>query len=126
MEHVTGHNIREMVRECVKPETHMMTDESKRYHYLKYIVRSHDAVNHSEKEYVRGECHINTAESVHALLKRGVIGVYHHWSKKHLHRYLAEFDFRWNERKTSDGDRTIAAIRGIEGKRLKYKDSSQN
>ena len=80
----------------------------------------HETVNHSAKEYVRGICHVNTAESVHALLKRGVTGVYHHWSKKHLHRYLSEFDFRWNNRKITDSERTVEAIKGLEGKRLMY------
>jgi len=66
---------------------------------------------------------VNTSESVHALLKRGVIGTYHHWSKKHLHRYLSEFDFRFNLRRVKDGERTLEALKGFEGKRLMYKSS---
>ena len=66
--------------------------------------------------------HVNTAESWFAILKRGVYGTFHHVSKQHLDRYLAEFAFRWNHRRVSDGDRTIAVLRGIAGKRLYYKD----
>ena len=61
------------------------------------------------------------AESVQALLKHGIIGTFHHVSKKHLHRYLNEFDFRFNNRKIKDGERTIEAIRNVEGKRLTYR-----
>jgi len=69
-----------------------------------------------------GDAHTNTAESVFSLLKRGVYGVYHNVSKQHLHRYLAEFDFRWNTRGVEDGERTRRAIRGGEGKRLMYRE----
>jgi transposase-like protein len=123
MEHVTGKNLKKAIRECVNPSASLMTDEWPTYKGLKHSFGSHESVNHSKKEYVRGECHVNAAESVHALLKRGVMGVYHHWSKKHLHRYLSEFDFRWNARYISDGERTIEAIKGFEGKRLMYRDS---
>ncbi len=64
----------------------------------------------------------NTVEGFFGILKRGVNGVYHHVSKKHLHRYVGEFAFRYKARKVSDGDRTVAAIAGFEGKRLKYRD----
>ncbi len=76
-------------------------------------------------EYVRGNSHVNTCESIHALLKRGIIGTFHHISKQHLHRYLSEFDFRFNARKSCDGERTLQAIQGFEGKRLMYKTSNQ-
>ena len=62
--------------------------------------------------------HINTAESFHALIKRGIMGAFHHVSKKHLHRYLSEFDFRFNARYISDGERTLEAIKGFEGKQF--------
>ena len=62
------------------------------------------------------------SESVFSLLKRGMYGVYHNVSKRHLHRYLAEFDFRWNHRTVEDGERTVAAIKGSEGKRLMYRE----
>jgi hypothetical protein len=86
----------------------------------------HNTVNHGKKEYVRkAECGdvfvtTNTAESFFSLMKRGHYGVYHQLSRKHLHRYCAEYSFRWSHRKVSDTERTEAAIRGAEGKRLTY------
>lgn len=126
VEHVSGDNLRRILTERVALTAHLMTDEHRGYREVGARFAGHDSVNHSKDEYVRGTVHVNSAESVHALLKRGVIGIHHHWSTKHLHRYLAEFDFRWNERKTSDGERTVTAIKGIEGKRLKYRDSYGN
>jgi len=64
-----------------------------------------------------------TVEGYFSILKRGIIGVYHHVGKNHLHRYLSEFDFRYNARKMNDSDRSISALGGIEGKRLLYRDS---
>ena len=123
MEHVTSANIKQMLRECVSQDNaFLMTDEANPYNRAKHMFLGHETVNHGNKEYVRGVAHVNTAESVHALLKRGVYGTYHHWSKKHLHHYLAEFDFRWNTRKISDGERTVEAIAMVGGKRLRYKD----
>lgn len=79
-------------------------------------------MNHKAGEYVRDDAHVNMSESVHALMKRGIIGVYHHWSVVHLHRYCSEFDFRFNRRKLSGSERTIEAFRMGEGKRLMYQD----
>jgi hypothetical protein len=81
----------------------------------------HITVNHGCKQYVLGNASTNTAESSFAILKRGLMGIYHSVSKKHLHRYIGEFDFRWNGRKLNDGDRTVAAVQGAKGKRLDYK-----
>lgn len=81
----------------------------------------HGIIDHG-KEYVRGIIHTNFAESYFSLQKRGIIGTFHHVSTEHLPPYLSEFDFRWNLRCLSDGERTIAAIRGTEGRRLKYAD----
>ena len=69
-----------------------------------------------------GEVYTNTAESWIALLKRGIMGSFHHVSEEHLDRYVNEFSFCWNNRKVADGERTITAIKGIEEKRLYYKD----
>lgn len=77
----------------------------------------------SKKSDERGDCHTNTIESYFAIMKRGLNGVYHHVGEQHLKRYLAEFDFRYNTRKLSDPERTIVAMKGIEGKRLLYRDS---
>lgn len=87
----------------------------------------HDFVNHGAGEYVRGEAHINTAESYFAVFKRGIYGTYHHVSQQHLKRYLCEFDFRYNERSAlgvEDEERTCKVLSGIVGKRLTYRDSS--
>jgi len=78
-------------------------------------------VRHAVREYARGNVHVNTAESFFALLKRGLVGTFHAVSKRHLHRYVNEFAFRWNHRRVEDGERTVAAIRGAVGKRLTYK-----
>jgi len=85
---------------------------------------NHERVNHSAGEYVRGDAHSNTVESYFATFKRGLIGTYHNVSEAHLKRYLAEFDFRYNERcalGVEDAQRTVKALQGIEGKRLMYK-----
>ena len=81
----------------------------------------HEGVKHSQKEYVRGDVHTNTVEGYFSLLKRGVIGTFHQVSRKHLPLYVAEFDHRYNHRKTTDGERTVAALRLAEGKRLTLK-----
>jgi hypothetical protein len=81
-------------------------------------------VNHSIGEYVRGDAHTNTVEGYFSILKRGIIGTYHHVSQQHLKRYLAEFDFRHNERMAlgvSDSERAAKALKGIVGKRLTYR-----
>ena len=69
----------------------------------------------------RGNAHTNTAEGYFSLLKRGIIGTYHHISQQHLDRYLAEFDFRYNSRKVEDNTRMTLAVDGAEGKRLTLK-----
>lgn len=84
----------------------------------------HETVNHSEKEWVRGDAHINTAESFFSVFKRGMKGVYQHCSEKHLHRYLAEFDFRHNHRKAlgiDDQQRASQMVKGAKGKRLTHR-----
>ncbi len=122
MEHVSGGNLKRAMLESVERTAIINTDESPSYSFVGKEFAGHEAVNHKKGEYVRKSAHVNTAESVHALLKRGIVGTYHHLSKKHLHRYLNEFDFRFNARKISDGERTLEAIRGFEGKRLMYKE----
>jgi len=91
-------------------------------------VKQHSLVNHTADEYVRyeeGFCvTTNTIEGYFSLLKRGINGVYHHVGRNHLHRYLSEFDFRYNNRKVTDQERALEALKGFEGKRLLYKDPS--
>jgi hypothetical protein len=84
----------------------------------------HLAVNHAIDEYARPSdgAHVNNCESGHALLKRGIIGSFHHVSREHLQRYLNEFDFRWNARALTDTERRDAAVKGAEGKRLMYRE----
>lgn len=86
----------------------------------------HEWVNHTIGEYVRGDAHTNTIEGYFSIMKRGITGVYHHVSQQHLKRYLAEFDFRYNERSAlgvEDSERMSKSVRGIVGKRLTYRDS---
>jgi transposase-like protein len=118
---VTQHNLRAAMQECVEPQADIHSDEGAGYIGVDKLFNSHQAVNHFAGEYVRDNVHVNSCESFHALLKRGVHGTYHHWSVKHLPRYLAEFDFRFNLRKVKDGERTLEALKGFEGKRLLYK-----
>jgi hypothetical protein len=83
----------------------------------------HDSINHSIGEYVRGDVHTNTIEGFFSIMKRGINGVYHHVSQQHLKRYLAEFDFRYNERSAlgvEDAERMAKSVKGIVGKRLTY------
>jgi transposase-like protein len=107
----------------IQPEARIFTDESRLYGDVRANFADHQTVRHSAKEYVRGEVHTNTIEGSFSIFKRGMRGVYQHCKEKHLHRYLAEFDFRYNHRVGlgfSDIDRTKIAIKGIEGKRLTY------
>ncbi|MGH9637823.1 MAG: IS1595 family transposase [Candidatus Angelobacter sp.] len=112
-----------IVRKNIARESRLHTDESKLYHRVGKEFSAHETVNHSEKEYARGDVTTNTVEGYFSIFKRGMSGIYQHCSEKHLHRYLAEFDFRYNYRVAlgyNDTDRTIAAVRGGEGKRLTY------
>ena len=125
MDKVTAKNLRQAVIENVEAGTPINTDEHKGYKNLKKGFK-HESVNHSAGEYVRNfkdgrTVTTNTVESSFALLKRGIVGAFHHVSKKHLHRYTGEFDYRWNERKTQDVERTKKALTQSKGKRLTYK-----
>lgn len=123
---VSGKTLKAAIQECVSPSATIMTDEWPSYRGVgKGFAGGHRVVNHGDKEYVRGDVYTNTAESSFALLKRGIVGIYHAVSKEHLHRYVSEFDFRWNTRKMNDGDRTVAAIQGASGKRLPYRTLTQ-
>jgi transposase-like protein len=120
MERITGENLQEFVRDNVVVCSPVYTDEHAGYDGLAPKF-AHDGVKHSQKEYVRGDVHTNTVEGYFSLLKRGVIGTFHQVSRKHLPLYVAEFDHRYNHRKTTDGERTVAALRLAEGKRLTLK-----
>jgi transposase-like protein len=113
-----------IVRENVERETHIHTDESKLYNRAMMDVRRHKKVKHTAGEYVRGDVTANTVENYFSVFKRGMRGVYQHCSEKHLHRYLAEFDFRYNNRAklgVDDASRAATLAEGIVGKRLTYR-----
>jgi len=125
VEQVTAKNLRPILDEHLHGWSQVMTDDATVYPFLlKKRVISHDVVCHSRREYSRHEgdkaVHTNTVEGYFSLLKRGVYGTSHHVSKHHLHRYLNEFDFRYNARKIDDGERADLAIRGTKGKPLMY------
>ena len=88
-----------------------MTDDFRSYYGLHKEFAGHGVIKNSKKDYCRGIIHTNTIEGYFSILKRGVNGIFHHISKKHLPFYLNEFDFRYNSRKLHDGDRTINAIK---------------
>ena len=106
----------------------LMTDEAGQYRSPGREFARHEMVNHSIGEYVRGEAHTNTVENYFSILKRGITGTYHHVSQQHLKRYLAEFDFRYNEREAlgvDDATRMAKSIKGIVGKRMTYRRTSE-
>jgi transposase-like protein len=124
VERVTAENLTDVINSVAHADAHLITDTG--------VLRNkntgqkeHSLVNHSADEYVRyeeGFCvTTNTIEGYFATLKRGINGVYHHIGRNHLHRYLGEFDFRYNNRKVTDGERAKEALKGFEGKRLTYK-----
>lgn len=111
-----------IMKQHIAEDTHIVTDEAQQYFYVGSHFKKHSEVNHGHKEYVRGKIHTNTIEGYFSLLKRGLIGTYHHVGPQHLRRYVGEFDFRWNNRDVTDIERADNALRGIEGKRLMYRD----
>jgi transposase-like protein len=113
-----------IIKANVLPGTAIMTDEAGQYSSLNKFFAAHDFTTHGAGEYVRGNVHTNTVEGFYSVFKRGMKGVYQHCGEKHLHRYVAEFDFRYNQRVrlgVDDAARTDAALKGIVGKRLTYK-----
>jgi transposase-like protein len=110
-----------VVRQSVHPESRLVTDSAP--HYKFPPVASHEFVDHSKREYVRGDVHTNTLEGFFSVLKRGLVGVYQRVDAKHLDRYLAEFDFRQNTREklgVNDAERMALTVRASLGKRLTY------
>ena len=118
-----------ILEENIAKEARVMTDEAGHYYHLPRHFADHGVVRHGQEEYVNADdrtIHTNTIEGYFSIFKRGMKGVYQHASKKHLHRYLAEFDFRYNNRVAlgvNDAERTTAALKGAVGKRLLYRDS---
>jgi transposase-like protein len=128
VERVTAENLHSIIRKNVHPISTVMTDNFASYDGLSARFMNHFVINHSTGEYSRKiagkpAIHTNTIEGVFSLLKRGLTGVYHQVGSHHLHRYLAEFDFRYNARKISDTERTLLALTQAEGKRLQLRES---
>ena len=116
-------NVAELVTQNVDRESTLYTDESRLYKDMGAHFAGHDSVRHSAKEYARGPVHSNTIESYFSIFKRGMRGTYQHCTEKHLHRYLAEFDFRHNKRialEVDDVARADHILSGAVGKRLTY------
>jgi transposase-like protein len=125
--HVDGTTINSLlpiIFNNVRRESDLMTDQASWYRGLDIAYASHETVDHSKDEYVRGDVTTNTVEGYFSIFKRGMKGVYQHCSEKHLHRYLSEFDFRYSNRIAlgiGDEDRSERALKGIVGKRLTYR-----
>lgn len=125
--HTEGHrrvDVEGIMLANIKKDTAIMTDEALQYRAVGKNFASHDVVNHSLDEYARGMVSTNTVEGFYSIFKRGMKGIYQHCSEKHLHRYLAEFDFRYSNRVAigiNDEGRTSRMVHGIVGKRLTYR-----
>jgi transposase-like protein len=133
IDNATKENIVPIIRENIDRESHVMTDEASRYSKAGSEFAKHDVVDHSRKEYgytdrtTGAKINTNTIEGYYSIFKRGMKGVYQHCGERHLHRYLAEFDFRYSNRAklgVDDAERTVRPIKGGHGKRLTYKPAS--
>ncbi len=120
---VTAATLKQAIKDEVSNQATLISDDFVSYRGIgKDFYGGHETICHSTGEYARGGIHTNTAESSFALVKRGIMGIYHNVSRDHLHRYLWQFDFLWNNRQLNDGERTILAVKAAEGKRLMYKE----
>jgi transposase-like protein len=125
---VTAETVRPLIVTAASRKSRFRTDESGVYWKVGEEFKTHETVVHSADEYVRGDAHVNTAEGYFAILKRGIYGIYHHVSEAHLHRYLAEFDFRYSNRSKlgiEDTERAATLLRGTKGKRLLYRQPNE-
>lgn len=121
---VTAKTLGSVMKQNMDPKSFLITDEASTYKRIGKNFYLHESVNHSIKEYARGFVTTNTVEASFSLLKRGLIGTFHHVGEQHLQRYVVEFDFRWNNRSSleiDDAERADNILRGIEGKRLTYR-----
>jgi transposase-like protein len=124
VDNINAATVRDVLVRNVRRETNLMTDQAAYYVRVGEEFATHQTVNHAEGEYGRGDVHTNTIEGFFGLFKRGMKGVYQHCGEQHLHRYLAEFDFRYNSRAAfgvGDAERATKALKGIVGKRLTYR-----
>ncbi|HVC52478.1 MAG TPA: IS1595 family transposase [Stellaceae bacterium] len=125
---VDANTLRPILSAQLDKGSYLMTDGEGQYRILGPMFAKHETVNHGVGEYVRGEAHTNTIEGYFSILKRGIVGTYHHVSQQHLKRYLAEFDFRYNERTAlgvTDAQRAAKAIAGTIGKRVTYQGTNR-
>ena len=114
----------QIIGKNVSREARLMTDEAGQYRFMGREFADHQTVNHGKEEYVRGDAYTNTAEGYFSIFKKGMKAIYQRVDEKHLHRYLAEFDFRYNHRialDTDDVSRAALALKGAKGKRLTYR-----
>jgi transposase-like protein len=118
---ISGKTLKSVVRAHCDRDAKIYTDGYWSYRGLGNEFASHETVNHGKHEYARGDVHVNNCESFFGLMRRGIIGSFHHISAEHAHRYAAEFCFRWNGRKLTDAERRDEAVRNAEGKRLPLK-----
>jgi transposase-like protein len=124
VENADKSTVAKVVSENIARETRLHTDESRLYWDIGETFDAHETVHHSSGEYVRGDVHTNSVEGYFSIFKRGMKGIYQHCKEKHLHRYLAEYDFRYNNRVAlgvNDIARADRALMGIVGKRLTYR-----
>ena len=121
MANVTAKTLRPIIVKVVSTDSRLATDNAGWYWTLGREFAEHGPVSHSTGEYVRGDWHTNTAESRFSLMKRAVYGTHHSVSEAHLHRYLVEWDFKWNTRSVTDKERAALALQGAKGKRLTYR-----
>lgn len=123
LDQASGGNIHPVVLANLSCEARLMTDESMIYRGIGRQFAEHSAVHHQRDEYVRGDITTNTVEGAFSIFKRGMRGVYQHCAEKHLHRYLAEFEFRYSHREklgVNDAARADKMLKGVVGKRLTY------
>jgi transposase-like protein len=117
-------NIKPIIDANLAKESRLMTDQASYYIKLGGEFAGHESVDHSKEEWVRGDAHTNTLEGYFSIFKRGMKGVYQHCSERHLHRYLAEFDYRYNNRiarGVDDVARVEKVLQTVKGRRLTYR-----
>ncbi len=128
MDKLDGATLGKILNENVSRQSRVHTDEAHHYRKPGADFAAHERVNHSDKEYARGDVTTNTVEGFFSIFKRGMTGVYQHCGEQHLQRYLDEFDFRYSNRAAlgvDDTERTRRAIKGGDGKRLTYRPLSR-
>jgi transposase-like protein len=118
---VNSDNLKDILDGHIHVDARLMTDSAPVYKKIGKDFKSHEVVDHTAGEYARGDVTTNSVEGFFGILKRGIGGVYQHVAPEHLPAYLNEFSFRYSHRKSTDTERTVSALKGIEGKRLTYR-----